>query len=398
MTGLLGPSQAATYEEHSDRQRQPRVKQSIRKHSIASNFYFPSPFSVFLLAPSTAHLPLHPQPPPNPRHPDPCEAHDTRNVAQPSKQNHAPVRLLARALDHTDQAPRNRNPRQRPERHQRIARSIIPPIHPCITQLSDANRREADIRPAREAEQRRKDNRQRQPRVALRRRQQVARQPEREARDQTHDERGDHGVEAAELVGDEARGEAAEAGAGVDDGDELVGEGGGDGAGGEGVAGEVRDGGEEAPLDEEDADGGEEDVAALREEDARGGEHGAPVGCERRGGGVFVGVGGGGAGAVHGGEAGAREEDAESAEEEHDEAEDARGPCPAELGEEALQHQWVDHAGEGAAGRGDAGGGGPATVEPVGDGGDGGCEEEGAAQAGKKGENKEEGPVRCAEG
>ena len=139
-------------------------------------------------------------------------------------------------------------------------------------------------------------------------------QPEREGAEHAAQDRGDHGVEATPFIRHIPRCPAAETGTRVENRDELVGEGGAHGSRGEGVAGEVRDGDEEAPL---------EKVRPDRHER----ESGLPENGEVRQDGA--------AGA--GREAGFDEEVGEGEEEDEDVALDADGAGPAQDGEEGLQ-------------------------------------------------------------
>lgn len=214
--------------------------------------------------------------------------------------------------------------------------------------MTDADGRQTDAGAARDAEDNGEHDSQTQAGGALSVREQVGGEPEGKAREETEDERGDHGVETAETVSHEAGTETAETGGGVDDGNELICEGCVDCAGAEGVLRQVGKGGEETPFDEEDADGGQEDVASLGEEDARRGEHGTPVGPSFGAGevgGVGV-VGCGGFGAVDGGEARARECDTDATKSEDQKPQDTGCPGPADFREERFEEKGEDDAPE----------------------------------------------------
>ncbi|KFX86376.1 hypothetical protein V490_09099, partial [Pseudogymnoascus sp. VKM F-3557] len=92
----------------------------------------------------------------------------------------------------------------------------------------------------------------------------------------------------------------------------------------------------------------------------------------------------------------AADEHAPDGEEEHgEEAEGAHGPCPADLGDQVLQHEGVDYAAQGAAGGADAGGEAAAGFEPVAYCGEGGGEDEGCGGAAEDAEDEHEVPVFC---
>jgi hypothetical protein len=135
-----------------------------------------------------------------------------------------------------------------PETNNGVTSSVIPPITFRATELPNTDGSQGDIAPAREAEQ---DGVEAHERDAI-----AGGQPEGEGGEQAHRDGEDHGVEAAEAVSDVAGQPAAEEGTRVDDGEELVGEGGGDVVA-ERVRGDVGERDEETPFDEEDARRGE---------------------------------------------------------------------------------------------------------------------------------------------
>ena len=137
-------------------------------------------------------------------------------------------------------------------------------------------------------------------------------EPDCEDGEKAEEDCDDHGVEAAEAVGEVARGPAAEEAARVDDGEELVGEGCGD-AVGEGVGGNVRERNEEAPFDKEDA-GGRERECRVPEDPEVGPDVAAPFREQ----------------------AGADQEVCEKQEDEEDERHAADGPLVADEGKELL--------------------------------------------------------------
>lgn len=287
------------------------------------------------------------------------ESRQTTRITHAREQDQPPITPLI----HRQDLPRDRDSRQRPKTDDRVARRVVPPVVLCLAELPDTDGRQADVGPAREAEEDRVDNDQSD--VA------AGREPEGEGGDEAQRDGDDHGVVATEAVGDEAGEPAAEEGAGVEDGEDLVGEGGGD-AVVERVGGDKGEWYEEPPFDEEDADGGEgEDGVA---EDAEVGE---------------------GVGELHlgGGETGADKEVADGDEEQGYEAHDPGGPGEADFGKQRLQHEGEDDAADAAAGGGEPGRLATLEEEEVADGGDDGREDEGGAKTAEDAEDDEEVPV-----
>lgn len=262
-----------------------------------------------------------------------------------------------------DDLARNRNPRQTPDTHNRIASSEVAPQVLGATQLPDAYGCQPDVRPGREAEEEAEDDEAGHCGASG--------QPDAEDHDDGEDGGEDHGVERAYLVGVEPRQPAPEDGPDIEDDEALVGE-----VLAEprvqGVAAYVRERHEQRPLEEVDGGDGEGEDAVA--EDSQVG---------------FC------AGAVLGREAAADEDAADAQQEDGEEAEAAGCPGPAELGDQVLQHEWVDDAAEGAAGGAAAGGEAAAEFEPVPDGGEGGGEDEGGGGSAEDAEDEHEVPVFC---
>lgn len=194
-----------------DNHRMDRSKHFFHCHTSLhlSVCWSPPPPSVNLL-----HIPA------NLHNPCPNEAYQTQPIAAPHEPNQPLVAPSARC----EQLSRNRNPRQASKTDHGIEAGIPPPKHLGTAQLPDAYRGQTDIAAAREAKEQGEDD-------------QLcytpgagfggAGKPDAEDGDQAEGDCDDHGIEASEFVGNVARGPAAEEGAGVQDGEELVGKGGG---------------------------------------------------------------------------------------------------------------------------------------------------------------------------
>ena len=188
-----------------------------------------------------------------------------------------------------------------------------------LAQLSNADGRQRDARPGREAEEQGEGDDEGEEGWLFGSCSSCGcgRKPEAERGDQTERDGEQHGVEAADAVGDEARQVAAKARADVEDGEHLVAEGGGD-AVRQAVRADVGERDEEAPLDEEDAE-------RRQGEDARAED--AEVGQDR------------GERERFGREAGADEEVGDDQQDQVDECDHACRPGETDAWQECLQQE-----------------------------------------------------------
>lgn len=298
-----------------------------------------------------------PKPPPNPQHPRRHKTRQSTRIAHTRKNNQPPIPPPTRRQN----LPGNWNPRQTPKTHNSIARRVPPPKLLGIAQLAHADGRQADIAATRKTKENAKD--------AEARDATAGGEPDGKDADEVEKDGEDHGVEAAESVGDVAGNPAAEEGAGVDDSKKLVGEGGED-AVGEGVGGDVGKGDKETPFDKENAACRERKDCVSEDE-----EVGPDVA------------------AYFWGQARADEEVGDEEEEEEYQGHDADGPFVTEKGEELLEHEGEYYTTDGTAGCSETSCGGAGGKEEVGDRGDGRREDEGGSDAAQDGEGEDEVPV-----
>lgn len=201
-----------------------------------------------------AQLEFDPQLPPYVASATPDKASETDDIAQPRPDDNTPVM----AISSLDKAPRNRDASQSSERHNGITCSIVCAILIRFAELAYGHRCKANIAATCKAENycvhddERFDNG-RVGRIVWVGCENRSGQPECEGSSRAESKSRDHAIEATQFISNIARSPAPKARAGVEDSDELIGEGGRESAGGRCKRSDVGDWDKEAPFHEVDA-------------------------------------------------------------------------------------------------------------------------------------------------
>lgn len=259
--------------------------------------------------------------------------------------------LLVLAAVGLDDASGNGNANQAGKGDDGVGGGVVAAVLLRLAHAADADGRDGNARAAGEAKEHGEDD---DAGAGV-----AERQPDAEARHEGEEHRQQAGVEGANDVGVVPGQAAADDGAGVHDGDEVVGVRLAETLV-DGVRRDVGEGDEEGKLEQEDANGGERKGHLA--EDAR-----VRVRC----------------GVLGRREAGAHEQDADAAADEADKGHDARGPAKADALKEVSQHEGEDDAAKPTCASGDAGGEAATGLEPVADGGNGRGEDERRSETAK---------------